>query len=392
MNSIPYLIFFLFLFLSQFSIKEISGIKKNINTYFSFIFFLFVVFLFIGLRGFVENDWMGYYPMYTKLPVSFSAFLKDYYSSESYLYKDIGFSLFAFICKTICPNYFFFQFISFLIDFIILYYAFESLKSENIILNFLFFFLFSGIQIEIDLLRNSKSIALFMLSLQFSYGEKKSFIKYELLNLLGVLFHTSALIYLPLFFFLNKKHSRKFYILILTILIFIFFARIKILTSFLNSIISFLPNGRSLQKILNYLTDEHYSSVLFFSPIVLERIFTYCVFIYYLPRLERKESNVVFMNIHTCFMIVCLGCWDFYIVVMRVMLLFIVSYSVLYPEIYTLLTKKEKKAVFLFLLFIFCSYKTFTEYNSKVWKYTSALFESSYKENRQQQLRLIRKQ
>ena len=210
MNSIPYLIFFLFLFLSQFSIKEISGIKKNINTYFSFIFFLFVVFLFIGLRGFVENDWMGYYPMYTKLPVSFSAFLKDYYSSESYLYKDIGFSLFAFICKTICPNYFFFQFISFLIDFIILYYAFESLKSENIILNFLFFFLFSGIQIEIDLLRNSKSIALFMLSLQFSYGEKNPLSNMNFLIYWAFFFIQVHLFTFHYFSFLIKNTAESF--------------------------------------------------------------------------------------------------------------------------------------------------------------------------------------
>ncbi|MEF9933531.1 MAG: EpsG family protein [Cetobacterium sp.] len=149
-----------------------------------------VLVLFFGFRGFVGWDWYFYYPTFME---------------NSYTYEP-GYMLFNNLTGLLYKNYHFFIFVNSLVDFIFIYFIFKR-WSNYPILTLLMFFGIQGIPMEIDLLRNLKSILLFLLSLQ--YIEHRKPIKFLLLNLVAISFHSSALVYLPMYFILPLKLNRK---------------------------------------------------------------------------------------------------------------------------------------------------------------------------------------
>ena len=179
-----------------YKINSSSSYKYTIWLQQFFIIVLMVVFF--GFRGFIYTDWLNYYQVYDASP----SLINGAYPIKLFFEKpwEKGFLFYMIVCKTISSNYFFFQFVSCTIDFIILFNFFKRIIPEYIIFGFILFVLFSGITIEFNLLRNSKAIMLFLISLK--YIEEKNFVKYLILNSIGCLFHTTALLYLPLYFFL----------------------------------------------------------------------------------------------------------------------------------------------------------------------------------------------
>ncbi len=372
MIFIPYLFIFYFMFfafLCRFpDIKERKVIEASV-----FFQFTIIILFFYGLRGFLWTDWVNYYKYYDKIPNTLTGLFNNYETGKNSY--EIGFSLFTYLCKKISNNYFLFQFINFLVDFILLHLFFNYYKSEYEILNFIFFFIFAGTQIEIDLLRNSKSILIFILSLRY-LSEEKSFFKYCLVNFVGFLFHSSAIVVIPLYFFIRKRHSYIFYIVILLVCSLIMFLKIPVAKQFFIFITQFIPNGRMIEKVVMYINNSQFSQQSVFSFIFLERIISFSIFIYFYKK-GLLSSKYVFMNIFALYFIVCFGFWDFYIVVQRLGFIFICGYWVLYPEIYYRL-KRQSKMIFILLVFLFGSYKTISDNSFSIHKYNTCFTEKPY--------------
>ena len=117
---------------------------------------IFIFVFFFGLRGFVAYDWVGYYPEFEALPDLQTLFTIPYSKWE----WEPGFIIFAAICKSIVPDYFFFQFICVIVNTVLLI-NFLRRYVDNIPLALVLFITMSGCEITINLLRNSIAILLF---------------------------------------------------------------------------------------------------------------------------------------------------------------------------------------------------------------------------------------
>jgi hypothetical protein len=117
--AIPHLIFWGYLFVLMF--VEFRKINKRQSmrgvralTIGGFLFFL-------GLRGFVNTDWYSYYPYFEQLKTLWSGGLQQLFAGSAYNFET-GFELYSIIIKSICPNYFFWVFVSTAIVYIPIYF------------------------------------------------------------------------------------------------------------------------------------------------------------------------------------------------------------------------------------------------------------------------------
>ena len=208
--SLPYYIVFLFLFSLAISVNNKPRVQQRDKLRLSFILLI----IFIGLRGYVYSDWISYLAFFEEVPFLFDLQLFDL--TERFIFEP-GFIIYTSCIKSICNNFHFFIFLSSLIDLWILLLAFKKYL-KNPILGFAIFFAISGLSMEFNLLRNMKSIMLFLISLKFV--QEKSFGKYFIFNMIGYLFHQTSLLYIPLYFVLGRNWNRKFIILLFILAIF----------------------------------------------------------------------------------------------------------------------------------------------------------------------------
>lgn len=171
-------------------IYDVVGRDKKIKKR-AYVGALILLGIFFGTRGFIGWDWYHYYPSFME---------------EKYIYEPGYMALSRFIGR-IYKNYNFFVFINSAIDFVAIYFIFKR-WSKYPILTLALYFGVQGIPMEVDLMRNIKSILLFLFSLE--YIERRKPIPFILLNGLGILFHGSSAIYLPMYFILNRKWDKRF--------------------------------------------------------------------------------------------------------------------------------------------------------------------------------------
>jgi len=348
--SIPYIILFLIVYINSiplYKTNTVSLYNYNYSIWLQRFSVAVLLIIFIGCRGFLYTDWISYYPVYDSAPSLF-----DGAKSISNFFEENwenGFLFYMILCKTISSNYFFFQFISFTIDFFILYYFFKRIIPRYIILGFLFFILFSGIGIEFNLLRNSKSIMLFLISLK--YMEEKKVVKFMLLNCVGALFHISSLLYLPAYFILQKKFSRALILILFIIGNLIFLLQVEWCKLFLTFISDFFP-GRLGILLKLYLASDFYSSAYGITIGYLERFFSFIIIYYFSQRLcKSNKNNLIYINAFYLYTFIFLYFSEISIILERVAILFIFPYWILYPLIYSLLRNKSKQIFLLILLF-----------------------------------------
>ena len=150
-------------FLSLGVIVEKISERKRIGESF-FIFSLLLLILFFGLRGYIGYDWYSYKPNFDKM-VTIGELLKG---NTQVLHSgyELGFQIYTSFIKTLTNNYFIYNFINVSVDFIILYFVIKRF-SKYPILSLLLFFGIYGVALEIDMIRNAKSIMLFLLSIKY---------------------------------------------------------------------------------------------------------------------------------------------------------------------------------------------------------------------------------
>ena len=349
--AIPYIILFLLLYMNIIPLYKTNTGSSFNNNYYIWLQQFFVaslLIIFIGFRGFLYTDWQSYYLAYNTTPSLFD----NTVDIIKYLNRrwEKGFLFYMILCKTISSNYFFFQFVSYLIDYILLFLFFKEAIPKHIIFGFTLFVIFLGIGIEFNLLRNSKSMMLFLISLK--YIKEKKIIKYIMLNSLGILFHSVSLLYLPLYFILGKKVSRKLILVLFIIGNFIYLVQIEWCKTFLSTITSLIP-GRLGYLAKLYLSSDFHSTAYGISIGYLERFFTFIIIFCLSKRLcKLNEKNLIYINTFYLYIFIYLYFSEIMIIIERIVLLFVFSYWVLYPQIYSLLTKKSKN-IFLFILLFF---------------------------------------
>jgi hypothetical protein len=367
--SFPYIFFFIYVYILNFSV----GIKGcNIAVNIKIVLFFTGCIIFLGFRGYIYTDWVSYYVFFTELPTLFDLF------DDSELYKYIegaywekGFILYSIILKTISSNYFFYQCFSLIIDHIILYFFFKKYTQNHIILGFVLYYIFGGLEISINLLRNVKSIMLFLISIK--YCREQRIAPYILLNALGSLFHIISLLYIPLYFILNRNIPQK-----ITLLVFIagnvfYLLEIQWIKEILTAIQRYMSSKLG-HLITVYLQAKAYSGSYGLTIGYIERQISFVIIYCFSSRLkEKSDYNTIFLNLFYIYIFIFLFCSEMLIFLSRVALIFILGYWVLYPQIYFVLSKK-RKYIFIILLTVYSILKLMSATSSIICAYDNALF------------------
>ena len=214
--------YFIFAILSFLAFQEINNPKPLKK--FSFIYLTLLFSFFIGLRNEIGCDWQGYKTIYDLSDCTFNTendlcTKYNIYSIFDYLkFKEIGFSFINFIIYRIGGNFYLANFI-FSLLFIIPTLLFCS-KLKRPFLGILVSYPYLITVIGLGTIRQSIAIAFLMLG--FNALNNKQFIKYYLLNFIGIIFHysSSIFIFLPLLIVNKVSNNLK---IIKKILFFLFF-------------------------------------------------------------------------------------------------------------------------------------------------------------------------
>lgn len=360
--ALPYIYYFISVFFGIFSSKT-SKELKNLTK----LFFIFLTIYFIGLRGFVEADWIIYYPVWNDAPTLFDESSKVFLFLSDTFYEK-GFALFLVICKSIVNNYLFVQFTILLFTLLCLDLFFKRYSEKYYYLAFCLFYLFGGYVLSIILIRNCISVMVFLLSVPALVA--RDWKKYFALNALGCLFHTSSLFYFPLYFLLGISYSPAIIGIIWLIGNGIFLLQIPVATTIFSAVgEKFL--GKAGTLIVSYLNSKTYSVSYGISIGYLERSFTFLLFFFNRNRFSTKNDKI-FLNMLYLYSFIFLYCTDFRIVVDRLPTLIYCTYWILYPKLFSFFTKRTK-AVFLSVLLLYSLIKIVMFFGSPIGFYENVI-------------------
>lgn len=293
------------------------------------LFSLLLLILFFGLRGYIGYDWYSYKPNFDSISTLGQIFQGGFFNSG----YELGFQVYTSFIKTITKNYFIYNFINTFIDFIILFFVLKR-YSKYPLLSLLLFFGVYGIALEIDMLRNAKSIMLFLISI--NYIEKRELLKFLGLNILGLLFHSSSILYLPMYFILNIKWNKKLILALFILGNIYYLSDIRVAMKIIKEYNTILPTGLGA-KLSGYFGIIPLDFPLGFSLYYFERVIIFLLCWLVDENIKNKKYGNIMLNSIYISIFFFLYLSEFSIVSMRFGLLFIYSYWFILPmllEIY----------------------------------------------------------
>lgn len=334
---IPYMEVFGFLLLG--GAVDVFG-KNERKKHMLFVFSIILLIGFLGLRGFIGWDWWAYYPSYNNLPNGFN--------------YEIGYEIWSNIFYKIGLSYHHFTFINTVADILILAYVLKKYSKYPIFSMFLFLAV-QGLSFEVDLLRNAKTVLLFIISIQFI--KERKLIPFLILNILGMTFHMSSVIYLPMYFILNRNYSRKIVLplIILGNIYYLFDTKLFIhILEYMSSVLPAAVGG----KITSYLSIIPQNYKLPVGTLYFERLVTFIMVFFFLHKEKnhREKENpysLIMENSFYIFYLIFLFTSEFFIASTRIGILFIYANWFLWGDIIeNLRDTKIKAAVFLIAVLI----------------------------------------
>ena len=188
--------------------------------------------LIIGLRYYVGGDYVGYLD-------DFNDFVNHKQSYKNSRYE-LGYFGMMFLLKTLHLPY---PFLFITISFLQILYIYKWANLNKFLLPWVLYFYFSTLYLfeSMNIMRQAIAFSIILFSINYIYKSEK--IKFLILVVLASLFHKSAIVFLPFYFFIKKDWFKNKYIqIVLLIISFIaakfifveFFNRISILANLLN--------------------------------------------------------------------------------------------------------------------------------------------------------------
>lgn len=341
--SLPYILLELFL-LIVFVFQITTKIEDNTRKYINYSVVLIYI-LFFGLRGFIGWDWYSYYPFYSKLSSGFVLNKENQF--------DLGFVLYAKLLKNLFSEYWMFVLFNTCLDALLLYlFLVRYISQKYLSLGFALFLVFTGLQLQVDLLRNIKALFLFLYSLK--YIEHRNPIKYFLLIIIAFYFHWSSLFFIPLYFFLHKKIPVKTVVAIYIVGYIIFLFQIEYFKPILLPITKLISPG-VYSKTLIYLSKDVYSKPYGLTIGFFERSLMTLLVLFYYSQLTQRVKSILFVNSFLIYSFIYLYCSEITIVLQRVAGNFGYSYWILIPLVINYSNFKVKNVLIFFYIILVTS-------------------------------------
>jgi len=165
-----------------------------------------------------------------------------------------------------------------------------------------------------------------------------------------------------LYFILHRKIPRKVILFLFIIGNGVYLLEIKWIKNILLAA-SPLLNSRLGVITRGYLASELFSSSYGIGLGYLERSLSFIVvFMFYNKLVKKNPANIIFLNCGFIYWFVYLYCSEMYILLQRIPLLFVVSYWMLYPQIYGMMSR-QFKYVFICCALIYGAAR-FSQYNA----------------------------
>lgn len=361
MYSLPYILYLVFIFLLSFKCSNVKQ-RRDVN-----ILIIITYVLFLGLRGYIGSDFKMYYVLYENIPSIGQGFFSSAYVND--LEVELGYVIYMSIIKTISSDYSFFIFINSLINIYIILLFFKR-YSINVALALIVFLEIGGYVFEIDVQRNMKALLLFMLSLK--YLEERKLFPYMFLNGLGFLFHSSALIYVPLYWILHKPINLSCFWKLYLLGNVVFFLKIPLLSFVMTPILDIL-GGRYAILATNYLDtgvlSDYGMSIGFFVRIAGAILIS----VYYNRLIEFDKRMIIFINCIFVYLLIYAYFSEIRMLTLRLSNLFFFSYAIVIPMIYKLIKIKRQKICYLIVIFFVAILKVNGKVNSPIYEYDCVL-------------------
>ncbi len=330
--------------------------------------------LFFGLRWHIMSDTIRYNEIYDDIDLKLS--LAGNVAQQPFV--DFGYMFIMMVTKYLNCSYPFFIFINSLVDFILFYYCIKR-YSVNAPLSCLAFLAFQGIYIEANLLRNFKAILIFLLSLK--YIEEQKLGKYLLCQVIAVTLHMTSIIFVPLYWLLNKRWNFKVVLAISIFATFIYLFASDLLANLTNNILGGLIGGEGKLALLAIYSTGEKEMVL--SIGTLERLFfLFLTLMLYRKMNDKKGSVVMFANMYLIYFVLFAFFGFNYSFRDRIPLLFMGAYWLLTP---ILVERFRKKIPYLATVIILLSFlKIYASTRICSAYYETVLFHQTTVEQRQQ--------
>ena len=369
--AIPYLIFLLLLAVLALSYDRLDEkLRERMWMPCSFLLILF-----LGLRGYIGDDWTGYHVMFEY--VKPNDFHFNVFASHSFRFEP-GIAILAYVCRRIAggDGYLFFQFIVTLIQ-VILLMRFLKRYSSNFPLGVIIFLMMSGLIMMINLMRNTIAILIFLNGLH--YIEERRPLPYFLVCFAALMFHLSAFIYFPLYFFLHRPINRWVYLTLFIIGNLIVLFRVPVL-SVGATIVAQLIGGKLAVMVKSYLEDQHMAALSFNISIgSLERLGTGLIIFYYWDKIKAiRPANVMFINALVIFFIFYFFFSEVREVGKRLADLFVFGYWIIWPDLFECFKQRSLKIAFGVFLTIYCILKVIGTVGYPNTKYENILTGYTY--------------
>jgi hypothetical protein len=359
--SLPYIgVFFLFLVLAYLEEKTKESHKSIIGN-----ISLIIYFIFIGFRGYVGWDWHSYYEIFNSFQPLGEVKTIIYKESITEILSP-GFEFIMRFFKLFSDDYLvFISFISLLSSFV-----FRHLFKKydvNVSLGFALVIAF-GLNIQIDLLRNSISILLFLYSIEYIYQKKP--IYFLFLNLIGASIHLSSLLFIPLYFIINKKFNLTIIKILLIVGVIFYFLQLDVATSLIEITSYFSPEIES--KFIVYKSIESYFKGEINYSLLFLKLFFALVLIYYYNIISKKNKYLIpFLNLSILNIYSFLFFSSFAVIQSRLQILFILAFVIVIPNI---LKKTNYKLLAYSGFIIFQTFSILVRYDVILFNYQNTLF------------------
>lgn len=358
-NALPYLI----LVIIYIVLSAVAYYRPQRRALTEILSVLIMVFFF-GFRGFVSYDWTSYYPAFESLPDVETLFTKDWMKWG----WEPGFILLAAVVKEVTHSYEFFILLCSVTDIILLTRFFKRYITI-LPLGFVMFCAMNGIGMFTDLVRNSLSICIFLNALPFI--RQRKLIPYLGMCALAAMFHASAIAFVPLYFFLDRKLNIWVALGLFLAANVVYLFHIPILKSFISLFVGIILPSTKLW-IDNYLKmDVVTGSTL--SIGYVERLLTaFLIFCYYGKLIEKRKSPM-FVNATLIFLLLFLLLSEFRTISMRSSLLFSFGYWIVWIDLISCFKYKNNKILFVSFICIYSLLKTYSNCSSPVMRYENIL-------------------
>ena len=327
---------------------------------------IIVFFVFFAFRGYVYSDWLSYSESFK------NAAWEDVFNitneKSTAVIHEPGFTALMCFCSLFSREYSFLVFVVTTIDTILFIRFLKRWHVDNIPFALMLFFTFEGVGLMFNALRNQLAIFIFMNALE--YVEQKKPLKYFSICFISLCFHSSAIFYFPLYFFLNRKLNKWLFLA----LILGFFAFYISQISIVLAIIKIMGVEGELGEKEEFYT-ESLTTARALSPTgTLEKLgLTLLIFLYY-EKLTKDKTNVILVNS-------LILCYFFYYVFgefrelsSRLSLLFEYSYWVIWIKMIDVLAIQNNKRLFGGIFFLYCLYVTALAYKTPIQEYDNLLF------------------